>query len=90
LTNPLELGCPGFHEVSPSLPHITLTLICYIKASTPFECKYQIVPITLLVFIDVGEYSVMGDDVVTPSNPPIGPIEEEELEKTPFGVNVSQ
>jgi hypothetical protein len=32
----------------------------------------------------------MGDNVVTPSNPPISPVEKEELEETPFNVNVSQ
>ncbi len=32
----------------------------------------------------------MADDVVTPSNPPIAPIEEEEFEEPPFDVNVSQ
>jgi hypothetical protein len=43
-----------------------------------------------LVFVDVGEDSVMADDVVTPSNPPIAPIKEEELEETLLDVNVSQ
>jgi hypothetical protein len=32
----------------------------------------------------------MANDVATPSNPPVAPIEEEKLEKTPFDVNVSQ
>jgi len=32
------------------------------------------------VFVDVGENLVMADDVVTFSNPPITPIEHEELE----------
>jgi hypothetical protein len=31
----------------------------------------------------------MVDDVVTPSNPPIVPVEKEKLEETPFDVNVS-
>jgi hypothetical protein len=43
-----------------------------------------------LVFIDAGEDLIMVDDVVTPSNPLVAPIEEEELEETPFDVNVSQ
>jgi len=43
-----------------------------------------------LVFVDVSEDSVMVDDVVTPLNPPIAPIEEEELKKTSLDVNVSQ
>jgi hypothetical protein len=57
---------------------------------TPFECKYQIVLTTPLVFIDVGEDSIMANDVVTPLNPLVVPIEEEELEKTMFNVNISQ
>jgi hypothetical protein len=56
---------------------------------TPYECKYHIVSATSLVFVDAGEDLVMVDDVVTPLNPPIVPIEEEELEKTPLDVNVS-
>ncbi len=32
----------------------------------------------------------MANDVTTPLNPPIAPIEEEELEEAPFDVNVSQ
>jgi len=48
--NPLELGCLGFHEISRSLPHIMPTLIFKIEALIPFECKYQIVLATLLVF----------------------------------------
>jgi hypothetical protein len=43
-----------------------------------------------LVFVDAGDDSIMTDDVVTPSNLPIAPIEEEELEETRFDVNVSQ
>jgi hypothetical protein len=57
---------------------------------TPFECKYQIVSVTPLVFVDVGEDLGMVDDVVTPSNPLIAPIEAKELEKTPLDVNVFQ
>ncbi len=56
----------------------------------PFECKYQIVPTTLLVFVNASENLVMADDVVMPSNPPVMLIEEEELEETLFDVNVSQ
>jgi hypothetical protein len=44
----------------------------------------------LSVFVDAGEILVMADDVVTPSNPPVAPVEQEELEKTPLNVNVSQ
>ncbi len=43
-----------------------------------------------MVFVDASEDLVMMDDVVTPLNPPVAPIEEEELEKTSFDVNVSQ
>jgi hypothetical protein len=90
LKNPLELGCLGFHEVPPSLAHIAPTLICKIKTLTPSKCKYQIVPGTFLVFVNVGENLVMADDVVTPSNLPIAPIKKEEFEETPLDVNVSQ
>jgi hypothetical protein len=43
-----------------------------------------------LIFVDAGEILVIADDVVTPSNPPITPVEQEELEETPLNVNVSQ
>jgi hypothetical protein len=33
---------------------------------------------------------VMADDNATPSNPPVAPVQQEELEETPFDVNVSQ
>jgi hypothetical protein len=46
--------------------------------------------ITPLVFINVGEDSVMADDVVTPSIPPVVPVKEEELKETPLDVNVFQ
>ncbi len=58
--------------------------------SIPFECKYQIVSITPLVFVNAGEDSVMADDVVMPSTPIVAPIEEEELEETQLDVNVSK
>jgi hypothetical protein len=35
----------------------------------------------LLVFVDASENLVIADDVVTPLNPLIAPIEEEEFEK---------
>jgi hypothetical protein len=89
--NPLDLGCSNFHEVPPSLPHLTLALICYNKkTSTPSEYKYLIVSATFLVFVDACENLVMADDVVTPSNPPISLVEKEELEEAPFDVNVFQ
>jgi len=43
-----------------------------------------------LVFVDVCEYSIMVDDDVMPSNPPIVWVEEEELEEAPLGMNVFQ
>jgi hypothetical protein len=33
---------------------------------------------------------VMADDDATPSNPPVAPIQQEELEEVPFALNVSQ
>jgi hypothetical protein len=44
----------------------------------------------LLVFIDAGENLIMADDVVTPSNPPVAPVKEDELEEAPLDVNVYQ
>ncbi len=41
---------------------------------TLFEHKYHIVSTTLLVFVDASEDSVMVDDVIMPSNPPIAPV----------------
>ncbi len=43
-----------------------------------------------MVFVDAGEDSIMADDAVTPSNPVVTPIEEEEFEETSLDVNVSQ
>jgi hypothetical protein len=43
-----------------------------------------------LVFVDEGENLVMADDVVTPSNPLVALVEEEEFEEAPLNVNVSQ
>ncbi len=46
-------------------------------------------------FVDVGENSVMADDVATPSNPSVAPVEKEKLKdaplnETPLDVNVFQ
>jgi len=57
---------------------------------TPFECKYQIVSVTLLDFIDANEDLVMVDDVATPLNRSVVLVKEEEFEETPLDVNVSQ
>jgi hypothetical protein len=43
-----------------------------------------------LVFVDANEDSVMANNVVTPSNPLVTPVEKEKIEKTSFDVNVSQ
>ncbi len=40
--------------------------------------------------MDACEDLIMVDDVVMPSNPSVAPSKEEELEETPFDVNVSQ
>jgi hypothetical protein len=44
----------------------------------------------LWFFVDASENLVMADDVTTPLNPPIAPIEEEKLEEAPLDVNVSR
>jgi hypothetical protein len=43
-----------------------------------------------LVFVNASENLVMADDVATPSNPSVAPVEQEEFEEIPFEVNVSQ
>ncbi len=43
-----------------------------------------------MVFVGAYEDSIMADDATTSLNPLVTPIEEEELEKTLFDVNVSQ
>jgi hypothetical protein len=48
---------------------------------TPSKRKYHIVSAIFLIFLYAGEDLVMADDVVTPSNPPFMPVEEEELEE---------
>jgi hypothetical protein len=44
----------------------------------------------LWFFVDACENLVMADDLTTPSNPSVAPIEEEKLEETTLDVNVSQ
>jgi hypothetical protein len=46
--------------------------------------------VTLLVFINVAEDSIMVDGATTPSNPLVVPIEWEEFEEASLDVNVSQ
>jgi hypothetical protein len=53
------------------------TLILKIKASTSYECKYQIILTTLLVFVNASEDSIMVDGATTPSNLLIAQIKEE-------------
>ncbi len=60
------------------------------KAPNPFERKYHIIFVTLLVFVDVGENLVMADDVAMPLNPLVSLVEKEELEEAPLDVNISQ
>jgi hypothetical protein len=43
-----------------------------------------------LVFVDAREILIMEDDVATPSNPPVAPVEQEELEEVPLDMNVFQ
>jgi hypothetical protein len=44
----------------------------------------------LLVFVDAGEILVMANDVTTPSNPPVAPVEREELKEVPLYMIVSK
>jgi len=62
------------------------------KALTPSKRKYHLVCTTFLVFVDLlmQVQLVMADDDVTPSNPPVAPVQQEELEEAPFALNVSQ
>jgi hypothetical protein len=43
-----------------------------------------------LIFVDASESLVMADDVATPSNLLVAPVEQEELEEVSLDVNVSQ
>jgi hypothetical protein len=43
-----------------------------------------------LVFVGVAKGSIMANDVVMPSNPPIVPIEKEEFKESSLDANVSQ
>jgi hypothetical protein len=40
--------------------------------------------------VDAGENLVMADDVATPSDPSVAPVENEELKEVPLDMNVSQ
>jgi hypothetical protein len=44
----------------------------------------------LSIFVDAGEILVIVDDVATPSNPLVAPVEQEELEEASLDVNVFQ
>jgi len=41
-------------------------------------------------FVDASENLVMVNNVAMPSDPPVAPVEKEELEETSFDVNVFQ
>ncbi len=56
----------------------------------PLNASTKFFWLPLLIFVDVGEALNMADDVVTLSNPPIVPVEEEKLEETSLDVNVFQ
>jgi hypothetical protein len=43
----------------------------------------------LLIFVDTCENLVMANDATTPLNPPVAPVEKEELEEALLDVNVS-
>jgi hypothetical protein len=70
------------------------------KGKTPFECKCQIGLATFRFFVDTGENLIMADDVATPSNLPIAPVEKEKFEdalldeapfdEAPLDINVFQ
>jgi hypothetical protein len=59
------------------------------KASTPSERKYHLVRTIFLVFVDAAQL-VMADDDATPSNPPVAPVQQEELEEALLDLDVSQ
>jgi hypothetical protein len=44
----------------------------------------------LLDFLLMQAQLVMADDDATPSNPPIAPVQQEELQEAPLDLNVSQ
>jgi hypothetical protein len=73
---------------------VTATLHAYLnflnKGNDPFRMQMPNYSSYLSIFIDVGENLVMVNDVATPSNLPVAPIEEEELEEASLDVNVSQ
>jgi hypothetical protein len=41
----------------------------------------------LSIFVDVGENLIMANDVATPSNRPVAPVEHEKLVEAPLNVN---
>jgi hypothetical protein len=59
------------------------------KASTPLNAST-----TLFVlpswFLLMQVQLVMANDDATPSNPPVAPVQQEELEEAPFDLNVFQ
>ncbi len=98
--NPLNLGCSSFHEVPPSFPHLTPTLICSIKRPRPFLNASTTLFLLPSIFVDTCDNLVMANDVVTPSNPLVAAVDKEKFEEATFDetlldevalkVNVSQ
>ncbi len=82
--NPLDPGCLSFHEVLPSLPHLTPTLICSIKRFRPFLNASTTLFLLPSVFVNAGDNLVMADDVAMPSNPPVEAIDKEKFEEATF------
>jgi hypothetical protein len=60
------------------------------KGIDPFRMQGQNYFDYPLVFVDTCEDLVMADDVATPSNLPVVPIEKEELEEASLDMNVFQ
>jgi len=56
---------------------------------TPLNTSAKLVRLPL-GFVDVGENLVMADDVITPSDSLVVPIEKENFEEMSLDVNVSQ
>jgi hypothetical protein len=73
---------------------ITTTPYTYLnflnKGNNPFRMQVPNYFGYLSIFVDLNENLVMTNDVVMPSNPPVAPIEQEELKEASIDVNVSQ
>jgi hypothetical protein len=60
------------------------------KGNGPIQMQVPIWFGYLSAFVDAGEILVMADDVATLSNPPVAPVEHEELKEALLDVNVFQ